>query len=318
MTVDGLCIEAVDAFVPAGSATIEEIGAELGLSRAKVRLFRRMHGVERVHRAPGLGVLDLVAKPAAGLVADPAVASRVRYLIYAHTMQDVAPFGVSIAAQLRTRLGLPAATAFALTQQYCASGLAAVATAGELLALDAVPDALALVVTGELAFSPMSRLIPNTAVMGEVAAACLVGLSGSGDAVRSHVVQTDGRYAGCLRLSPQDAQDFAADYPKRLADVMASAVSAAGLTMAEIDRIVPHNVNRSSWRRTLDVLGIDAAQVFLDNIAESGHCFCADPFLNYTTMRNRGLLRAGGHYLLTAVGLGATYVATVVRHGGAT
>jgi 3-oxoacyl-[acyl-carrier-protein] synthase III len=59
-------------------------------------------------------------------------------------------------------------------------------------------------------------------------------------------------------------------------------------------------------------LGLDRDRVYLDNISRYAHCFCSDPFLNLATLRAEGRL-APGHYLLTAVGLGATYAAMVVE-----
>ncbi|MDF2807909.1 MAG: 3-oxoacyl-ACP synthase, partial [Cellulosimicrobium sp.] len=67
-----------------------------------------------------------------------------------------------------------------LTQHACASALLAVDVAGRLLAADRDPDALALVLTGEKAFSPGSRLIEGTTIMGEGTAAVLVAADGAG------------------------------------------------------------------------------------------------------------------------------------------
>jgi 3-oxoacyl-[acyl-carrier-protein] synthase-3 len=52
----------------------------------------------------------------------------------------------------------------------------------------------------------------------------------------------------------------------------------------------------------------------LRNVARFAHCYCADPFLNYTSALEQGRLRRGDHYLMAAVGPGATFTATVVRH----
>jgi len=55
-------------------------------------------------------------------------------------------------------------------------------------------------------------------------------------------------------------------------------------------------------------------RVYLDNIPRTGHCFCSDPFLNLVSLRDEGRLVPGARYLLTAVGLGATYAAMVIEH----
>lgn len=316
MVAAGLTIGAMTAFVPERVSSIDEVAPRLRLSRPKVKLFRRVHGLDRLRLDPDLSVLDLVAAPATRLVAGLADPDRVRYLVYAHTIQDVAPAGFDIASALAARLGLRRANAFALTQQNCAGGLAALDTCGELLAATGDPDALALVVTGEKAFSPMAQLIENTTIMGEASAACLVGLSGPGDRVLSYASRTDGRYADGIRLDAEGVQEFGAGYAGRLADTARAALAAAGLTLDDVELVVPHNVNTSSWKKVVELLGVDPAAVFLDNVAEFGHCYCSDPFLNFCRLRDLGRLTAGGHYLFTAVGLGATYAAMVLRHEG--
>lgn len=317
MNTGQLTVESVASHTPDEIVAVDAIADRLGLSGPKLKLFRRVHGFDRLRTSGATGVLDLVAAPAARLIGELDDPGRIRYLVYSHTIQEVAPSHIDIASELRTRLGLARATAFALTQQNCASGLAAVVTCGELLAAEAEPGALALVVTGEKAFSPMAQLIPNTAISGDASAACLISLSGRGDRVIAYASHTDGRYSDGIRLDGELVREFGAEYPGRLAETVRDALAAAGLTLAEVALIVPHNVNRSSWRRVIECLGIDAATVFLDNIAEYSHCFCSDPFLNYTHLRDRGRLTAGGYYVLTAVGLGATYAAMVLRRGGA-
>ena len=61
------------------------------------------------------------------------------------------------------------------------------------------------------------------------------------------------------------------------------------------------------------LLGIPLARVFLDNVPVTGHCFAADPFINYVSARDAGRLRPGDLYLMASVGLGATFSAMVLR-----
>ncbi|MGW3459524.1 hypothetical protein ACWDE9_07940 [Streptomyces olivaceoviridis] len=76
--------------------------------------------------------------------------------------------------------GLRHATAFAVSQHACASGLLAVDLAGPLLAADPAPDALALVLTGEKAGTGHNQSLPDVTVMGEGTAALLVSADRTG------------------------------------------------------------------------------------------------------------------------------------------
>ena len=249
------------------------------------------------------------------VVADESTASRVRQVPYAPTTQAVTPAHVDPAREIRDRLGPHRAEAFGLSHQNCASGMAAVDVAGELLRAEGRPGDCALIVTGEQAFSPKIQLIEDVAIMGDAAAACPVTLDGAGDAVRSYVTSSMGEFSAMMLLEEERSPRFSEVYAPELAKVMRRAVAAAGLEFADIDLVVPHNVNLQSWRQTINELGIPRAQVFLENVERFSHCFASDVFLNHTTLREAGRLVPGRHYLFATVGLGATFAAMVITHG---
>jgi 3-oxoacyl-[acyl-carrier-protein] synthase-3 len=308
-------LQAFEAYAPARAVTVEGAAERLGLNRHQTRLFRRVHGLDVLHEDPTEPLLDLITAPAAALLRTVPDPDRVRYLVFAHTIQTVAPSYMDVAGLAAERLGLRRATAFALTQQNCASGLAAIDVAGELLRADGDERGRALVVTGEKTFSRIAQLVENTSIMGEAATACLVGVgAGSGLRLCSYVVRTRGQHADIFRPTPQAQAEFTDTYTERLVEVIQAAATGAGLDLIDIDLIVPHNVNRSSWLRAIPALGLDRKQVYLDNVERYAHCFCSDPLLNLATLRDEGRLFPGGRYLMTAVGLGATYAAMVFQH----
>jgi 3-oxoacyl-[acyl-carrier-protein] synthase III len=95
---------------------------------------------------------------------------------------------------------------------------------------------------------------------------------------------------------------------------VAAAQAGLGLGLEDVALILPHNVNVVSWQRLCQAAGIPLQVVMLDNVARTGHCFCTDPFLNYSTAIERGVLHPGDHYLMAAVGTGATFSAMIFRH----
>jgi 3-oxoacyl-[acyl-carrier-protein] synthase III len=316
MTEQTTTLDMIEAFVPTRSVSIEQVAARLNLNRHQTRIFRRVHGLDTLHDDPEQPLTELLL-PAAQRIVRSAGQVAIRYLIYAHTIQNVAPADTDVAAELAARLSLDQAEAFALTQQNCATGLAAIDVAAELLRADGDQQGRALVVTGEKAFSRLAQLIENTTIMGEAAAACLVSIGDSGGArdglrVRSYVARTEGQHAEIFRPAPDDQQVFHDTFTERVAAVIQAAAADAGLRPDELTLIIPYNVNHSTWRKVIAALGLDRDRVYLDNISRYAHCFCSDPFLNLATLRAEGRL-ARGYYLLTAVGLGATYAAMVVE-----
>jgi len=306
---------AVASYLPPLRHSVEGHLRLHGLSEARIRLHERYFGFSEIRMTADSDLPRQLVQAVVRLPGWEELRPRVRYLIHARTMPVVAPHPVNPVEEVRARLGLEGVKAFSVTQHACASGLLAVDLVGRLLGREGDPDALALVVTGEKAFTTCARVITDTGVMGECSAAVLVGAGGTRDRLLAYATHTHGRFDDGAWLTAQAAAEFHDLYPQALADVVREAVDRAGITVADVRLILPHNVNRMSWLRVLRLLGIRGAdRLFLDNLPVTGHCFGADAFVNYNSARGRGLLEPGDRYLMTAVGLGATFSAMVLEH----
>ena len=310
----------VGAHVPATRVPIRDLADELGLDHLELGVFERFFGLREVCTAPDESLTDLLVAAARAVPGLAGNEDRVRYVLGARTIATVAPVGVNPLHDAADRLGLDHAVVWTLTQHACASALLAVDVAGRLLAADGDPDALALVLTGEKAFSPGSRLIEGTTIMGEGTAAVLVaadatgGVSArAGSPVLSYATRTLGEYHQ-VPLPEDLAAPFGVAYTEVLAEVVVEAVERAGLTLDDLALVLPHNVNRVSWRRLCSRLGLPIARVRLDDVPVTGHCFGADSFIGYAAARAEGRLRPGDPFLMVAVGLGATFSAMVLRY----
>jgi 3-oxoacyl-[acyl-carrier-protein] synthase-3 len=299
--------------VPETAVDIGDIAARTGAAERVAWTFRRFFGLGTVRRAPDMDIRDLLTAAAEKLSSLRGNEHRVRYVISARTVATVATSGENPTEDVCARLGLTNAVVFTLTQHACATGLLAVKLAGDLLDADGDPDALALVLTGEKAFMTMLEMIPESTVMGESSAACLVAAGGDRDRLLGYATHTNGRYSDDFppfALHPQ----FLKDHNDLLAAVIREATEAAGVQIGDLALILPHNVNRLSWSWTSRILDFPLDRIFLDNIAITGHCFTADPFINYVDARAAGRLKPGDLYLMASVGLGATFSAAVLRH----
>lgn len=306
-------LAAVAAYLPPTSVPIESLADHLGLADQQIRMFQRFYGLSHIRLDDGT-VADLLVRAAGQLDALPGHLRRIRYVLHARTIQVTGPYPMNLLHEVRTRLGLEHATAFSLTEHACASGLLAVDLAGRLLAADGDPDAVALVFAGEKVFTPSVQLIPNTSILGEAAVAFLVSNDDEHNRVLSYVSRTHGQFHTAPTLSPELAADFEESYLDRLQEVVLSAVEQAGMRLDEVDLILPHNVNRLSWVRLCKKMGFPIAKVLLTNVPITGHCFCADAFINHTTAVQQGLLKPGDRYLMAAVGIEATFSAMVFQY----
>ena len=312
-------LEAVSVYLPPERVPIESLAGPLGLTEMQVKLFRRFHGLREVGRDPDPSLQRLLMKAATGLDALRGQEHRVRYVLYARTMPVVAPYPANPLHEVCHELGLGHALAFTVTHQSCASGLLAIDMAGRLLAADAADGQdgqaapLALVLSGEKAFTREAQLFADTTIFGEGASACLVSAFGDRDRMLAYASNVRGEFDSATGANDARLQR---EYRPSLAAVMRQALDEACVALDDIRVILPHNVNMVTWQRMCLLLKFPLDRVVLDNIPASGHVFCADVFANYKTACERGLLRPGDRYLAAAVGAGggATFAAMVFEH----
>ncbi len=303
---------AVGTHVPPGRVPIESLADEFDLTPMQLRVFRRYHKLGSAAQAPDTSLTELLRLALADLRLTTAQTERVRYVLYARTFPGVVPYPHNPLHEVCRSFGLQHAQAFAVGHHACASGLLALDLAGRLLTT-APPDALALVLTGEKAFTGEARFVPETSMFGEGAAACLVAATGPSDRQLSYVARLRGEFDGELE---EVAGEFQRVYHDALGEAVTTAVARAGLSLDDIALILPHNVNVVAWQRVCKRIGYPLDRVLLDHVADYGHVFCADAFLNHRTAVERALLRPGDRYVIAAAGAGrgASFSAMVFEH----
>lgn len=307
-------LEAVAAYLPETRVPIASLTEQLQLRERDMQLFQRFYGLAEVCRDPGGSLTDLLLGATSKLTELAGSEHRVRYVLYARGASAVVPYPLNPLHEVCAELGLTGATAFTVTHHACASTLLAIDLAGRLLTADGDPDGLALVLAGEKTFTRDARVVPETSLFSEGAAACLVSAGGTSDKLLSYATSMRGDFDSWLTNPEEAASRYGHAYPDCLAEVLHQAADEAGLSLDDLALILPHNVNSVSWRRLCKRIGFPRERVLLDNVPVLGHCFAADGLINYRTAIERGLLQPGDTYLMAAAGLGAVFSAMVFRH----
>jgi 3-oxoacyl-[acyl-carrier-protein] synthase III len=307
-------IVSVSSHLP-GTVPLASLQAPLRLTDIERRKFVKFYGLKDICRSAE-SELDSLVAVANKLESLAGAEDRVRYVVRAKTMPISHVYPDSPLRQACDALGLSHANSFTVTDHACASGLLAVDVGGMLLAADGDPEALALVLLGEKAFTQVVGTITDIAVMGEGFAAVLVRAGGEGqsDRLLGYATRTHSNAAGSLSMTPEQEKQFRLIYHSALAEIVHAALDVAGVAITDVGLLLPHNINTVSWRRTAGEIGLPLDRVFLDNVKSTGHCFCADPFINYRTAVDLGRLSPGDRYVMVSVGLGSTFSAMVFQH----
>jgi 3-oxoacyl-[acyl-carrier-protein] synthase III len=306
-------LERLGAFVPDTTVSVEHLGGLVGLTASQIHFYTRFLGLDQIATAPGVDLADMLSA-AGGQALHGVDRGDVRFLLHAHTGQHAAPPSWHLLEQVRSSLGLRNASALGVSHQNCVIGLYAFQLARYLL-YDAQPQEKALIVIGEKVLGPSSYLIPDTTVMGEAAAAYLVGRSPGGDRIIGQATRILGRFYQGLGGSDDLKAEYKTVYLDTLTQVMRQALARSAVEASDLVAVLPHNVNRMSWKRVARELGVPADRIYLDNVAKLGHCYGADPIINLVTARAAGRVGPGDLVLLASAGLGASFGAAVVRLG---
>jgi 3-oxoacyl-[acyl-carrier-protein] synthase III len=309
-------LEQVGAFVPETSISVNELREPLGLAPGEVHLFTRFMGLEKVAWAPGIDLATMLTRAGEGALRG-VNRDDIRYLVHGHTMQHAAPPSERTLERVRQRLDLRNATPLGVSHQNCVIGLYSIQLARHLLLNGGTRDKV-LVVTGDKILSRGTHYIPDTTIMGEAAAAFLVGHSPRGDRIVGSAMRFIGRFYQCLSCPDNLKREYKRIYLAAFVDVMRQALTNSGVLTADLAAILPHNVNRLSWKKVAHDLGIPADRVYLDNVPKLGHCFSSDPFINLATARAAGRVGPGDFVLMASAGLGAAFAATVIQLGEGT
>lgn len=164
----------------------------------------------------------------------------------------------------------------------------------------------ALVVTSD-AISDERQRIENFALFSDGAASCLI-------------CHADDTSRGDTLLASGGRQDLSQLYQGLSAGLVRAVnqdlFSSAGITLGDITRLFHSNVYLPLCQLNEMQAGYQRAQLYTDNIPRFGHCFAADPLINFIDARNNGAVSDTGIYQL-AVSIPGARASLLLRKGSA-
>lgn len=288
---------------PGRTESLPELADQLSLSRNQIRMFDRFFGFDHFHcdcGEPQQVMLQAAAAPV--LVRNVNEVARLSHVAHCHTLPSTSVFAAGISPILAPFCdqGLEV---FSATMNHCATGITMLETMTHLLD----GDRTGLILIGEKAFHPDIRLIENTTIMGEGAAAVLVGHCPG----QFRLLGTVSRHATAFWQNTGHRDEsylagFEEAYEPLACDTLCTALGQFGVDPAALRFVLPHNVNVTSWLQIAQKIGFSRSQLWLAGIGRFGHCFGADPFINLAEVASQRLLSPGDLLLLFSIGLGAT------------
>lgn len=308
----GARIAGIGAAAPEATVTSAELEERLGLERGWIE---SRTGI-RERRIAGPGETAVSLGTSAGLTALAHAGLDAGAIDYVITATITPDFQVpATASLLQSALGCDVAAAFDLNAG-CSGFLCGLAQAEALVRSEAAVNVL--VVGVDL----MSRIVdfsdPKTGILfGDGAGAAVVTAS-TAASLGPFFLRSDGsrpdlltaaRDGGKVVMSGRDV------YRRAVQEMTASVRSlaaTAGVALADVDLVVPHQANGKIVEAVADRLGLTQGQVFT-NVARYGNTSAASIPMALAEARAEGVLRDGDTVVLTAFGSGFVWGAGLVH-----
>ena len=236
----------------------------------------------------------------------------------------------STAAILQAKLEAWNAAAFDLNAA-CSGFVYALVVAGNMI--KAGTHRTVLVVGAEKLHFHIDFTDRSTCVLfGDGAGAVILESTESDVGILSSELGIDGSAAAILCI-PRDGTAGSRDYPEpkesrfqmdgpelfrraviRMGEASARVIGEAGLTLDQVDLLIPHQANVRIIDATARRLGLDSAKVFV-NIGSYGNTSAATIPVALTEALETRRIQPGDHVVFTAFGAGLSWGSAVMRWG---
>lgn len=209
--------------------------------------------------------------------------------------------------RLQRDAGLPLRPVIGVAQLACSTFHSALRLARGLLAAE--PDLRNVLCVVADRFPPKANREIVYNMMSDGAVAGIVSREGPGQEVLAASQITRGVYWDCETTHDQLVAGF---FPI-MRDCLNAALAQVGMTAADLDLIVPHNVNVKSWDLLASVLRYPREKIWTDNIPRFGHAVACDNAVNHIDAVAAGRIRPGDRVAWLVTGFGAHWNCTIVR-----
>lgn len=284
------------------------------LTAVEAMVFERMMGLKMISRNASSTACLLASAVLKQFFNQPhANKKKIKYVLFAHTADYVAPFEFNILKDLAEAFELSEAICFSSTINKCASAFHLIELAKTLF-LSLNDDDEILLLIADNTFTGILKTIPGSTILGDAASLVILKKISHQNRIVDVLIETDGRFASGSYANIEAQLLFQSHYVDKLSATISNVIDRNRLSITEIKYIFPHNVNTISWHQVARRLNIPIQKIFLENVAKAGHCFGSDPFINLTDAISVNLLLSGDFYLLVTVGLGATFSVMLLQY----
>jgi 3-oxoacyl-[acyl-carrier-protein] synthase-3 len=208
------------------------------------------------------------------------------------------------ASRLQAALGQRDAIVVGLNQQACTGMLGSLRLARALIRSEGFGKVLCLTADR---FPPGARYEQAYNLISDGAGACLV----TERPARFRLLGVHHVTNGAMVQADDD--ETVGSFFSYMHKAVSATLQRGGLTMADIDWVVPQNTNAKAWQILARLLKVDRDRVFAPTLPDAGHIISADNIVNLAAFDASGVGRPGDRILLTMAGYGMNWQCAVLE-----
>ena len=209
------------------------------------------------------------------------------------------------ASRLQAALGLEQASVVGLTQQACTAMLGSIRLARALLIAE--PELEEVLCVSADRFPPGAIYEQAYNLVSDAACAGLVSRKPAGYRILACHAITNG----ALALASDD--EMAGTHFAYAHQIIQETVARAGLTVGDIDWIVPQNTTPKVWQILSRVLKHPLERVAMGTVARAGHAISSDNILNLIDLEESDRMQPGDRLLLFMASFGMNWQGLVLE-----
>jgi len=290
---------------------------EAGRTRTDVETFESSGFFRHRMAAEGTTSYDLAYRAVQGLDEIPRDATT---LVYATALplnanmgdpgdfeqsRDIKDLSDFPASRLQAEFDLDRASVVGLTQQACTAMLGAIRLARALLLAEPRQESILCVTADRF---PAGALYEQAySLVSDGASACVVSRFPAGYRILAcHAITI-----GALAHASED--EMAGSHFSFSHRIITETLELAGLSIRELDWIVPQNTTPRVWQILARALGFPLDRVVRETVADVGHVISSDNLVNLAALEASGRVRPGERLLLFMASFGMNWQGLVLE-----
>ena len=303
----------ISYYVPEPAVGLEALVGQQVLTPDQLTLYRESRGLRVIHLSEDESASDIAVKVAAKALREGAIDPlAIDAVIYFHSMYNAKIMASDTSRRIREELGLRRAVGWSVWGQACTSINSALRVARDMIRSGSAEQVL--VVGADSLKETRRRAIQGITLMGDGGAAAVVSKGWPRNRIVALANFDEGSFFRYQSIMEEDSDRYTMLYFIVTARIAIKTLQQAGLGLEQMELIIPHNINWSSWELVLNMLRCDRRKLYGDNIQRRGHVFGADVLVNLADAIGEGRLREGEYALLLTAGMGACWGSLIIQH----